>query len=172
MPFGAVNRRDRPGYDPGLQRHHLLPRQLLSRRCFGPLIGAIGRERIGFDDFRANGMLLPALDEASVRLGLPLHRGPHRAYNELVIERVGQVEGEWSRWRNQAPELALMQALMRLDLLQAALRRRLLDERRRIVLNRRDPLGQGFDFAALDAMAERLWGGTQAVAERSAVFAA
>lgn len=61
---------------------------------------------------------------------------------------------------------------MRLALLQRALRRRLLDDRRRLVLNRRDPLGAGFDFAALDAMAERLWAGTQAVAAPNASTAA
>jgi hypothetical protein len=46
---------------------------------------------------------------------------------------------------------------MRLHLLQSALRRQLLAERRRVVLNRRDPLGTGFDFTDLDAMAEALW---------------
>ncbi|WP_254913069.1 AHH domain-containing protein [Novosphingobium sp. B 225] len=92
LSFRAVNRRGEPGYEPGLQRHHLLPRQLLSRRCFGTLFGALGLDRVGFDDFRRNGLLLPANDEASVRIGLPLHRGPHRTYNELVLERVGQIE--------------------------------------------------------------------------------
>lgn len=172
LPFRAVNRKERPGYDAGLQRHHLLPRQLLSRRCFGPLFAVVGRERVGFDDFRANGMLLPARSDASLRLGLPLHRGPHRRYNEMVIERVGQIEGEWARLRSLAPDAALEQALFRLALLQAALRRRLLDGRSSLVLNRRDPLGQGFDFTALDAMAERLWGGTQAIAAQSPSFAA
>jgi hypothetical protein len=33
----------------------------------------------------------------------------------------------------------------------------LLAQRRRVVLNRRDPLGTGFDFSELDAMAEALW---------------
>jgi len=42
-------------------------------------------------------------------------------------------------------------------LLQAALRRQLLDQQRRLVLSRKDPLGAGFDFAELDAMAEALW---------------
>lgn len=91
LTFRAVNRKDAPDYNPGLQRHHLLPRQLLSRRCFGNLFDAIGRERIGFDDFRSNGLLLPASDAAALRLALPLHRGPHRDYNAMVIERVGQV---------------------------------------------------------------------------------
>ena len=49
---------------------------------------------------------------------------------------------------------------MRLLLLQSALRRRLQDDRRRLVLNRRDPLGRGYDFSELDAMAEALWKAT------------
>ena len=122
-----------------MQRHHLLPCQLLTRRCFGPLFDLIGRDRLGFDDFRSNGLLLPASGESAVRLKLPLHRGPHRDYNAMVLE----------------------QALMRFGLLQRALRRRLLEpERRPMRLNRRDPLGAGLDFAELDAMAEALWAGT------------
>jgi len=144
-----------------MQRHHLLPRQLLSVRSFGRLFDIIGRDRLGFDDFRENGLLLPASGESALRLRLPLHRGPHRDYNSMVAERVGQIEGEWSRLRLAAPEIALDQALMRFDLLQRALRRRLLEpERRRMQLNRQDPLGSGLDFAELDAMAEALWAGT------------
>ena len=144
-----------------MQRHHLLPRQLLSRRCFGPLFEAIGCDRLGFDDFRLNGLLLPASGEAALRIGLPLHRGPHRAYNGMVAERVGQIEDAWSRWRIGAPEIALDQALMRFGLLQRALRRRLLEaDRPRMRLSRRDPLGAGLDFTELDAMAEALWSGT------------
>ena len=45
-------------------------------------------------------------------------------------------------------------------MLQHALRRRLLSERNRIVLNKKDPLGIGFDFSELDAMAEDLWNAT------------
>lgn len=145
---------------PGMQRHHLLPRQLLAHRCLGPLFDMIGRERIGFDDFRFNGLLLPASDDAAVRVGLPLHRGPHRSYNEMVCERIGQIEADWSALRPKAPEIAIAQALMRIDLLQRALRRRLLSERRRLRLNRRDPLGRGVDFTELDAMADALWAGT------------
>lgn len=117
----------------------------------------IGRARIGFDDFRVNGLLLPANEETSLSLGLPLHRGPHRRYNEVVIERVGRIEQSWANAVARDPEAALEEALLRLGLLQAALRRRLLEDRRRLILNRMDPLGQGYDFAELDAMAESLW---------------
>ncbi len=161
LSFRSVNQRSAPDYDPGLQRHHLLPRQLLGTRCFGPLFASIGRERVGFDDFRSNGLLLPADDAAALRVGLPLHRRPHRDYTAMVIERVGQVEASWSAQRGRPGDAALEEALMRLGLLQRALRRRLLDSaRRRLSLNRRDPLGHATDFAELDAMADALWGAT------------
>ncbi len=159
LAFRAVNRCSLPDYVPGLQRHHLLPRQLLGERCFGALFDTIGCDRIGFDDFRSNGLLLPASDSAAIRIGLPLHRGPHRDYNAMVIGRVGQVEEGWSSLRLKAPEIALDHALMRLGLLQRALRRRLLDPvRKRLSLNRHDPLGRSVDYAELDAMADALWG--------------
>lgn len=120
----------------------------------------IGRRAIGFDDFRVNGLLLPATEEATVRIGMPLHRGPHRRYNEVVIERVGRIEARWSTARRASGEAAAEEALMRLALLQAALRRQLLAERRRVLLNRKDPLGTGFDFSELDAMADALWAST------------
>lgn len=160
IPFRSVNRRGAPDHDAGLQRHHLLPRQLLGTRCFGTMFAQIGRAQVGFDDFRKNGLLLPATDDATVRTGMPLHRGPHRQYNEMVIERVGKIEESWSRLRKSKPEDALMEALLRLELLQSALRRRLLSDRRRVILNRKDPLGAGFDFTELDAMAEELWKAT------------
>jgi hypothetical protein len=162
LPFRAVNRVGQPGYRAGLQRHHLLPCQLLARGCLQPLIAAAGPERIGFDDFRRNGLLLPANDSAALQLGLPLHRGPHRTYNELVIERVGQIEARWARQHPRAPALALTEALARLELLQRALRRRLLAQQRPLQLNRRDPQRARSDYAVLDAMAATLWAATEA----------
>lgn len=161
LTFRSVNRRDRPGYDPGLQRHHLLPCQILNKRCFHPLLDSLDRDRFSFDDFRSNGLLLPADDHAAVRIGLPLHRGPHRAYNAMVIERVGQIEAGWSARRLRVPDTALVEALERLQWLQRALRRRLLAGQRPFRLNRRDPVGRGFDFSELDAMADQLWPATQ-----------
>ncbi|MEP0191129.1 MAG: AHH domain-containing protein [Erythrobacter sp.] len=160
IPFSSVNRKGKTGYDPSLQRHHLLPKQLLAERSFGQMFSQIGRGSVGFDDFRANGLLLPATEEATLRTGMPLHRGPHRQYNELVIERVGCVEAQWVKDSKSDTEQALFVALMRLHLLQSALRRRLLSEKRRMILNRKDPLGTGFDFTELDAMAEALWKAT------------
>lgn len=117
----------------------------------------IGVDRLVLDDFRTNGMLLPAREEAVQRLALPLHRGPHRDYNAMVIERVGQIETHWSQTHCRNPVEAGDVALMRLLLLQRALRRRLLCERQPLRLNNKDPLGSGYDFSDLDAMAEELW---------------
>jgi hypothetical protein len=157
LPFRTINRPSHPGYQPGMQRHHLLPRQLLTVPCFGAMFDRLGRERVGFDDFRRNGLLLPCTDRAALGFGLPLHRGPHWDYNAMVCERVGGIESGWARRCVHRPDDALEEALMRLGLLQRALRRRLLAERRRLRLNRADPLGAGRDFAELDAMAELLW---------------
>lgn len=159
--FRTVNCRAAPNYDPGLQRHHILPQQVLTKPCFHPMLNAIGRERLCFDDFRRNGLLLPANDDAALRVGLPLHRGPHRTYNAMVIERFGQIEQGWASARLRAPEVALLDTLERLELLQRALRRRLLDQQRRLRLNRHDPLGAGVDFAEIDAMADLLWPATE-----------
>lgn len=161
VSFRSVNRCGTPGFDEGLQRHHILPRRLLSKHCFGSMFEKLGRAAVGFDDFRANGLLLPATDEASLRTRMPLHRGPHRQYNELVLERVGRIEEHWSAAQGKDTEAAMREALERLTLLQAALRKRLLSDRRRMVLNRKDPLGSGFDFSELDAMAELLWDATK-----------
>lgn len=175
LPFGAVNRAGAAGYVPGLQRHHLLPRVLVSQRCFVRLIEALGL-RAGFDDFRRNGMLLPATEDAAVRMGLPLHRGPHRAYTEMVGERLGWIEAGWVATRCNDRDKAGIAAQVALTQLQVDLRRSLLDPQRTVRLNRNDPLGRGTDFTRIDAMAETLWGATQrangAVLTDSAAIAA
>jgi hypothetical protein len=171
LPFRAVNCSDAPDYNPFMQRHHLLPRQLLDCRCFGPLFDRIGRERLCFDDFRTNGLLLPASDSMALRIGLPLHRGPHRNYNALVMERMGQVEQGWASQRARAPEVALSVAAERITLLQRALRRRLLNPRGgAFVLNRFDPLRPVINFAEMDAMVDSLWSDTQVLRPTGSVF--
>lgn len=166
LSFRSVNRLGTPEHTPGLQRHHLLPFQLVSANCLSRLIGTLGRTRVGFDDFRRNGLLLPAAEDTARLLGLPLHRGPHRDYNAMVMDRVGSIEAHWSRERLRDSEAALDEALFRLGLLQDALRRRLLTPQgRALVLNQRDrslavPVYADPVFADLDAMAELLWSET------------
>jgi len=160
-----VNRQGQPGHDPGLQRHHLLPCQLVAAPALRGLVEDVGLKRIGFDDFRRNGLLLPASEDAVRLLALPLHRGPHRGYNAMVLERVGRIEAHWAVQRRRWAEAAREEALFRIGLLQGALRRRLLAPLgRRMVLNRRDPaLAPAPVFDDLDAMAEFLWSETAEV---------
>ena len=161
IPFRSVNRSDRPGYDPQMQRHHLLPFQIMTSRPLRCMIDGLDRRRVGFDDFRINGMLLPAREESALATALPLHRGPPRHYNAVVMERVGQIERDWSARCGSYAQSAGEDALMRLALLQGALRRRLLATLgKRLLLNRRDPCGGAVDFSELDAMADALWGAT------------
>ena len=168
MRFRMVNRPGQPGFKPDMQRHHLLPCQVLGREVFGRLVERLGRDTIGFEDFRRNGLLLPATEAATRRTMLPLHRGPHRLYNEVVAERIGQIELGWQSARSTSSGDADFKALMRLDLLQRALRRRLLaPDRKPIRLNLKDPLGCSLDFAGLDALADSLWAATAPVGEES-----
>lgn len=71
IPFRIVNRKGTPGYDSGLQRHHSLLRQLLTRNCFGRLFDALGYKHVGFDDFRANGFYCLPMKTAHCVLGCP-----------------------------------------------------------------------------------------------------
>lgn len=126
------------------------------------MLAAVGCDNVGFADFRRNGVLLPANEAAASRIGLPLHRGPHRGYNAMVAERIGQIEAGWAARRTHSPLGAQAEAAMRLRLLQSALRRRLLRQGLKpIMLNRNDPLGKGVDFSELDAMVDALWAGTE-----------
>nr|WP_245892418.1 AHH domain-containing protein [Novosphingobium guangzhouense] len=119
----------------------MLPRQLLGDVAFSRMLRTIGGNRHRFEDFRENGLLLPCEELSAMRMGLPMHRGPHRLYSELVAARVGQIERTWAATQCKDPQAAAIQAHMRLDLLQRALRRYLLDgQRRRLKLNRRDPV--------------------------------
>ena len=171
--FRSVNRRGAPGYSPGWQRHHLLPRQLLSCHELGRFFSELVPKGLGFENFGANGVLLPATERLALKHGLPLHRGPHRLYNELVLERVAAIEMSWSQSREKlrrgggsASDHSMRQldseALERVALLQRALKRRLLSgSTHPLLLNRKDPIGSNVDFSHLDAMAEHLWQDTR-----------
>lgn len=161
LPFARVNRRGSAGYDPAMQKHHLLPLALLSRGTFARFFEAVDPHRALFADYRANGMLLPCREHQVLRLGLPLHRGPHPCYSELVWQRVGQIERDWCGASRAGEQAARRMSCMRLVLLQRALRRHLLVPGQSARLNTRDPLGQGRDFTALDRMAEQLWAATR-----------
>lgn len=149
-----------------MQRHHVLPQQLRATRCFAPFLQSLGAAQMGFDDFRLNGLLLPNNESAALRMRLPLHRGPHRIYSEMVASRVGMIEAGWAASRHRSYASARDDALMRMRLLRTALRRRLLAHGTRpLRLNRHDPFGAEVDFTELDAMAELLWSATPVLSD-------
>lgn len=158
LPFRSVNRPRAADYSPGMQRHHVLPCQVGAARCFSRLFDAIGTDRAGLDDFRRNGVLLPATEANARLLALPLHRGPHRHYSSMVMMRIGRIEQHWSRERLRGSDRATVEAAQRVNLLRRALRKGLLDPRRgKPALNRRDPALAPDAFSELDAMADLLW---------------
>ncbi|MDE2620039.1 MAG: AHH domain-containing protein [Sphingomonadales bacterium] len=165
VPFRAVNRPGHPGYAPGLQRHHLIPRELAQASAFAALFSALGPARTGLDDFCRNGLLLPATEQAAWRTRLPLHRGPHRQYTGLVRERIGAIERDWAGQAAARSGIAAREAQFRLELLQRALRRSLLrPAAERAPLNRLDPASAAVLFRELDAMADQLWADTAQLA--------
>ena len=85
-----------------------------------------------------------------------------------MIERVGQIESSWSNNRAVSADEAGIDAFYRLELLQNALRRRLLDPRGKpFALNRSDPAHHQPDFFEIDAMIDTLWGESKASQKQS-----
>lgn len=70
----------------GYQRHHVIPVNIMRRRSFAQLFEVIAIAGFNPHCFLNNGYLLPATDEMSAETGLPLHRGPHRHYDDLIAE--------------------------------------------------------------------------------------
>jgi len=101
-------------------------------------------------------MLLPAKEKLARRLCLPLHRGPHPKYSDLVHQRLSMI----SRSVNGLGGLEIQD---RLRLTQRALRLTLASHAHnpgRSMLNRRDPFNTDTDFTHLDAAIDTLWPAT------------
>ena len=75
----------------GFQCHHLIPVKVCNMpalRTFFEKSRAYGFDP---DDFGLNGMHLPCREKMAAAFGLPLHRGPHPAYNQMVAERLAAI---------------------------------------------------------------------------------
>jgi A nuclease family of the HNH/ENDO VII superfamily with conserved AHH len=81
VPFGAVNLSHDRTYREGWVRHHLLPLQSLRDRALQPFLSSLSDDGFHMDDFRTNGILLPALQSIGKFAGLPVHFGGHPNYN-------------------------------------------------------------------------------------------
>lgn len=146
--------------DAGYQRHHLIPVALLLRPQMAAMFAQLGGEGFALHRFALNGLALPGNERLALVSGHALHRGPHRAYSDVVAARVEQVRVTFAAQADAEPRLARRTAVMRLRLLQDTLRRSLTDRHGGgFWLNRRDPMRLFADRPYLDDAIARLFGG-------------
>jgi A nuclease family of the HNH/ENDO VII superfamily with conserved AHH len=143
------------GVRPEFQLHHLLPVGVFGHRNFSTSFQLLRAD--GFDPrfYSVNGLFLPATESAAMLWKMPMHRGPHRQYNELVAARVDTILLEMQR--RCYIMSARYEAVERLNLLIATLRRILTGGRTFLRLSSRDPLHSHAHFCDIDAACERLW---------------
>lgn len=129
----------------GFQRHHLIPVNLTMRPAFGSLFMSVAS--VGFDpqDFLTNGVLLPAAEFMSEMTGLPLHRGPHQLYDQLVADGLNEILIDLISGRIDSS----IAAYRRISELQGMFRRALRYDAS-LMLNRNDPRGAGCPLFKVD----------------------
>ncbi|MEE9433500.1 MAG: AHH domain-containing protein [Sphingorhabdus sp.] len=138
------------------QGHHLIPSEVICAPQFVRLFTGLSKVGFGADDFATNGIALPCTEEEAIRSRLPLHRGPHPRYTEIVRGRVASIDLQYrERGSNRIAALQRMRWLQRG--LEKALATRVIG-----CLNKRDPFRIDTDFTTLDsniAKIENLTGG-------------
>ena len=137
------------------QSHHIIPVGVFAGRAFAAHFDALSFHGFDARQFEHNGVFLPATEGAAIRSGLPLHRGPHRRYNELVAYRVDAIFRDFDRARCQSR--ARFDAVQRIDLLTSALRAVLRRTSPRMSLNQRDPFHSSACFDDLDSACDAIW---------------
>ena len=138
---------DRP--KPGFQRHHLIPLEIVRKPHFRDLFNTVRSKGFNPNDFRTNGMWLPATEELAVEYGLAMHRGPHPQYSELVSDWIAQLARAQLRHPVELNHLLL--------LLQRRLRKFLTNRPSYFLLNRNDPLRARAGFSSVDDDIDKLW---------------
>lgn len=143
----------------GFQRHHLVPVALLRRPQMAAMFDGLEAEGFALHCFEQNGLILPACERTALSLGHALHRGPHHGYNDVIAARVDQIRDHFVLHAPADLGGARRVAVMRLRLLQDAMRRALTDRHGGgFWLNRRDPMRLFADRPYLDDAIERLFG--------------
>lgn len=144
---------------PDFQMHHLLPVGVFMHHHFSSAFEALRSD--GFDPryYALNGLSLPATERAAMVWKLPLHRGPHTHYNELVAMRVAAILSDADRRSFNLSSRS--DAIGRLLLLIGTLRKILSKDRPFLLLNNRDPLHSGANFDAIDQVCDLIWQATK-----------
>lgn len=141
------------------QSHHLIPVGVFSCPAFGHSFERLRGDGFDVSNFVHNGIFLPSTEAAALRARMPLHRGPHRRYNDLVAYRVAAILREMDVGHRRFH--ARCDAVERLKLLTAALRNTLHRRHPPMSLNQRDPFASNVDFLALDSACDLLWSATK-----------
>jgi hypothetical protein len=90
-PFASVNSRGSANYLDGWHKHHVFTSQCRNDRELNLLFVAMEARGVSLNDFRFNGMLLPAVEKESRRANLPLHVVGHKLYNKGLLEHLHQI---------------------------------------------------------------------------------
>ncbi|HMS19349.1 AHH domain-containing protein [uncultured Sphingorhabdus sp.] len=144
MPsFREVKRRVRV---PGFHCHHIIPVEIIEKPAFKTLFGNVRAMGFDFDDFHRNGLYLPCTEQNAAAFGLPLHRGPHPVYNQVVSECIAALE-----------KLTLHAQLLELHNLQGMLKTALRNNEVPLRKGRRNPANSDLDFESVEIAAYRLW---------------
>jgi hypothetical protein len=130
------------------QRHHIIPVAVLNDLHFKCIFKML--ECCGFDpcDFTSNGILLPCTEYAAIKYRLPLHRGPHKFYNELVSECVEIIFSQYDLHNVKQSQLA--EIAVKIEKLQHSLKAMLRQENFNMQLCRRDPSRSAAEISQLD----------------------
>jgi A nuclease family of the HNH/ENDO VII superfamily with conserved AHH len=131
---------------PGYQRHHLIPVNIVQSYAFAKLFSFIAPAGFKPHCFLNNGHLLPATEVESVKTGLPLHRGPHRQYDDLIAECLNMIWLAALAGHIPATPVSLMTQISDLQ----GLLRRILGPSASIKLNQHDPRGVQSHLSSLD----------------------
>ena len=132
------------------QCHHLIPSETIFAACFRSFFKDLRHEGFRPHDFETNGIALPCTEGAACTTRLPLHRGPHPRYSEIVAQRVASIE---HRYRTSGQ--SNFDANLRIRWLQKGLKKAL-SQRKLVPLNRRDPLRPAASFSYIDQTAQSI----------------
>lgn len=143
LSFREVKKRVRV---PGFHCHHLIPVEVVEKRAFRNLFLRIRTVGFDFHNFHQNGMFLPCTEENATAFRLPMHRGPHPVYNQIVCERI-------AAWEKLGPNGQLRE----IENLQNDLRMALRSNRLPLRKGARDPLASDLAFDTVENAAYRLY---------------
>jgi A nuclease family of the HNH/ENDO VII superfamily with conserved AHH len=119
------------------QQHHLIPIAVLKNNVLLHYFNILEQHGFSPHDFTSNGILLPSTVSAAEKHNLPLHRGPHKYYNDLVFDCVQIIISRYDFVACNENEMS--GALNDLTKLQASLKAMLRQGKALVFLSNYDP---------------------------------